>query len=343
MIHPMRWLFILISLAANLPAQPAPGIVAGTVTDPDGRPVRGLLLQAVNLATKAPYRVTSSANGEYSIAQLPPGTYELSTQILANRYRPFVRENLRVTSGQTVKVDIQLREGIALNTVGDGSDFFRATAAAASKLVPPVGATPRMKDGKPDFSGYWAAAGPSDPGVPEFQDWSAALSKKRLDDDLKELPSAYCLPTGVTYAVVFAIAQRVVQSPALLVMFSEAPQPPRQIFLDGRSHPSDPIPTWLGHSVGRWEGDTLVVDSTGFNDRSWLDLNGHPHTEQLHVVERYRRPDLGHMELEMTVQDPGALKAPWIMKRTYLLNPKDDVLETVCAENEKDQQHAFRK
>ena len=129
----MRWLFILVSLTANLPAQPAPGTVAGTVTDPDGRPVRGLLLQAVNKATRVPYRTTSSADGEYSIAQLPPGTYELSTQILANRYRPFVRENLRIGGGQTIKVDIQLREGIALNTVGDGSDFFRAAAAKASK------------------------------------------------------------------------------------------------------------------------------------------------------------------------------------------------------------------
>jgi hypothetical protein len=125
-------------------------------------------------------------------------------------------------------------------------------------------------------------------------------------------------------------------------MFSEG-QLPRQIFLDGRSHPSDPNPTWLGHSVGRWEGDTLVVDSIGFNDKTWLDLNGHPHTEMLHLVEWYRRPDLGHLELELRVEDSGALKKPWIIKRTYNLDPKEDIMEAVCMENEKDAQHLFGK
>ena len=125
-------------------------------------------------------------------------------------------------------------------------------------------------------------------------------------------------------------------------MFSEG-QLPRQVFLDGRSHPIDPNPTWLGHSVGSWDGDALVIDSIGFNDRSWLDFNGHPHTEMLHVVERYGRPDLGHLELEMTVEDPGALKKPWIIKRTYILDPKEDIMESVCTENEKDAQHVFSK
>ena len=125
-------------------------------------------------------------------------------------------------------------------------------------------------------------------------------------------------------------------------MFSEG-QFPRQIFLDGRSHPPEPNATWFGHSVGRWNEDTLVVDTIGFNDRSWLDMNGHPHTEMLHVVERYRRPDLGHLELEMIVEDSAALKRPWIIKRTYILDPKDDILEAVCTENEKDALHVFTK
>ena len=100
---------------------------------------------------------------------------------------------------------------------------------------------------------------------------------------------------------------------------------PRQIYLDGRSHPKDPNPVWLGHSIGRWEGDTLVVDSVGFNNRPWVD-SSHSLTEKLHLVERYRRPDLGHLELEMTAEDAGALKSPWMIKRTYVLDLNDDIM-----------------
>ncbi len=348
----MRWLILSVSLAANLSAQQVvTGAISGTITDPDSRAVPRIPVQAVDAATKVVYRATSSATGEYSIAQLPAGTYQLTAQVSTAAFRPFVRDDLRISPGQTVKLDIRLEEGIALNTLGDGRDFFQLSATR-SGLAPPGGAAPRMQDGKPDLSGYWAAGGfgpgaillgaQSDLGAPEFQDWAAELSRKRLADNLRDMPSARCLPGGIVAAVTNGTPQKVVHTPALLLMFSDG-QFPRQIFLDGRSHPSDANPTWLGHSVGRWEGDTLVVDSIGFNDKTWLDLNGHPHTEMLHVVERYRRPDLGHLELELTAEDPGALKKPWIIKRTYTLDPKDDVMEAVCMENEKDAQHLFGK
>ncbi len=348
----MRWLILSVSLAANLSAQQVvTGAISGTITDPDSRAVPRIPVQAVDAATKVVYRATSSATGEYSIAQLPAGTYQLTAQVSTAAFRPFVRDGLRITPGQTVKLDIRFEEGIALNTLGDGRDFFQVRAAR-SGLVPPTGAAPRMPDGKPDLSGYWAAGGfgpgailqgaASDLGAPEFQDWAAELSGKRLADNLRDMPSARCLPGGIVNAVNNGIPQKVVQTPGLLVMFSEG-QLPRQIFLDGRSHPSDPNPAWLGHSVGRWEGNTLVVDSIGFNDKTWLDLNGHPHTEMMHLVERYRRPDLGHLELELTVEDSGALKQPWIIKRAYTLDPMDDVMEAVCMENEKDAQHLFRR
>jgi hypothetical protein len=346
----MRWLILSVSLAANLQAQQVvTGAIAGTITDPDGRAVGRVPVQAVNVATKLVYRATSSAAGEYSIAQLPAGTYQLTTQVSTAAFRPFVRDNLQITPGPTVKLDIHMEEGIALNTLGDGRDFFQVRG---SGLAPPTGDAPRMQDGKPDLSGYWAAGGfgpgaillgaQSDLGAPEFNDWAAELSKKRLADNLRDLPSARCLPGGIVATVTNGTAERVVQTPGLLVMLTEG-QLPRQIFLDGRKHPSDPYPTWFGHSVGRWEGDTLVVDSIGFNDRTWLDLNGHPHTEMLHLVESYRRPDLGHLELELRVEDPGVLKKPWIIKRTYNLDPKEDIMEAVCMENERDAQHLFGK
>jgi hypothetical protein len=348
----MRWLILSVSLAGSLAAQQVvTGTIAGTITDPDDRAVPRILVQAINVTTKAAYRATSSTKGEYSIAQLPAGTYQVTVRVSAAGYRPFVRDGLQITTGQTVKLDIHLEEGVALNTLGDGRDFF-AAIAESGRVVPPAGATPRMQDGKPDLSGYWSAGGfgpgavvtgaASDLGAPEFQDWAEELSRKRLADDLRDFPSAHCWPGGIVMTVNNGGPQRLVQTPTLLVTYSEG-QLPRQIFLDGRSHPKDPNPAWWGHSVGHWEGDTLVVDSIGFNDKTWLDLNGHPHTEAMHLVERYRRPDLGHLELELTVEDAGALKTPWIIKRTYNLDPKDDIMEAVCTENEKDAQHVFRK
>ena len=338
----VRWLMLAAFLAARLGAQPVvTGTISGTITDPDGRPVPRIAVQAANLAAKAVYRATSSEVGEYSIPQLPAGTYQVTAQVSPVAFQPFVRENLRITPGQTVKLDIRLEEGIALNTLGDGRDFSAARAGRA-RIVPPTGAAPRMTDGKPDLSGFWVAGGVSDLGAPEFEDWAEALYRKHLADDLKDAPTAHCWPSGIVWAATMATPQRAVQSPGLLVMFSEG-QLPRQIFLDGRSHPSDPSPTWLGHSVGRWDEDTLVVDTVGLNDKTWLDMSGHPHTEKLHVVERYRRPDLGHMELELTVEDSGALKKPWIIKRAYILSQNDDVMEAVCTENEKDAQHVFAK
>jgi hypothetical protein len=118
----------------------------------------------------------------------------------------------------------------------------------------------------------------------------------------------------------------------------------RQIFMDGRGHPKDVNPTWTGHAIGRWEGDTLVVDKVGFNDKTWLDNDGHPHTEMLHIIERYRRPDKGHLEMETTVEDPGTLAKPWTQKRIADLAPGDEeVLEFICNENNRDPDHMVGK
>jgi hypothetical protein len=116
----------------------------------------------------------------------------------------------------------------------------------------------------------------------------------------------------------------------------------RQIFTDGRKHPVDPQPTWMGYSVGKWEGDTLVVDTTGFNDRTWLDDGGHPHSDALHVTERFRRIDFGHMELGITIDDPKMYTKPWSATVPYNLLPDTELIEYVC-ENEKDLPHMVGK
>jgi hypothetical protein len=116
----------------------------------------------------------------------------------------------------------------------------------------------------------------------------------------------------------------------------------RQVYTDGRKLPVDPQPAWLGYSVGKWEGDTLVVDSSGFNDRSWLDAYGHPHSEALRIQERFHRRDFGHMDLQLTIDDPKMYTRPFAIKVTEVLLPDTDILEYVC-ENETDRAHLPRK
>ena len=109
----------------------------------------------------------------------------------------------------------------------------------------------------------------------------------------------------------------------------------RQVFLDGREHPRDPNPTWQGHAVGRWDHGALVIDTIGFNDRSWLSYAGHPHTEAMRLTETLRRPDAGHLEIEVVVHDPGAFSKPWKTVRVYELTPADEIQEYICSENNK--------
>jgi len=126
-----------------------------------------------------------------------------------------------------------------------------------------------------------------------------------------ENPTARCLPWGPLLDGPFPF--KFVQSPSVIVVLIEDIFSYRQIFLDGRGHPKDGDPTWMGHSIGRWEGDTLVVDSAGFNNESWTPM-GRPHTDQLHIIERFRRIDAGHLDYEMTIDDPGTYAKPWTIK-----------------------------
>jgi hypothetical protein len=135
---------------------------------------------------------------------------------------------------------------------------------------------------------------------------------------------------------------RIMQNQILLAVLYEEDLP-RQIYLDGRKHPDESLSPFVGHSVGKWEGDTLVVDTVGFNDKTWLE-NGFPHSENMHVTERWVRKDLGHLEIEFTVEDPGTFKAPWTIKKaTELAGPDEEVGQYVCTENNRDVPHLVGK
>ena len=201
---------------------------------------------------------------------------------------------------------------------------------------------PRTADGKPDLSGVWRGAGPlyrfniaQDLKPEDIQPWAEELFLQRVRDSRKDSPLAKCLPVSVPFHDFFNLT-RIVQTPALIVMLYESPNSPhRTIFTDGRELPKDPNPTWLGYSIGRWEGDTLVVTSAGFNDRAWLDSAGHPQTESLRITERFRRRDFGHMDFEITIDDPKVFTRPFTIKTERLLAPDTDLLEDVC-DNERD-------
>jgi hypothetical protein len=203
---------------------------------------------------------------------------------------------------------------------------------------------PRTPDGKPDLSGLWQRISPKyatnitadlEPG--EVPTWAEALVKQRMEDLGKDHMALQCLPWGPNYSNSDRKA-KIIQTPGLIVMLDED-LTYRQIFLDGRALETNPNPAWMGYSVGHWEGSTLVVESFGFNDRTWLDRNGHPHTEALRTTERYRRPDFGHLEIDVTLDDPAVYTRPWTVTLRAQLAPDTELLEYVCNESSGGREH----
>jgi hypothetical protein len=219
---------------------------------------------------------------------------------------------------------------------------------------------PRV-NGRADLSGVWVPDGdPLPPGVeaievglefprhminiaadleggqPPMRPEAAKIFESRLNT---EAPGAYCKPTGVPHLNAIVLPYKIVQTPSLVLVLYEENTVFRQIFLDGRKPVSDAVPRFMGYSTGRWEGDELVVDTVGVTDQSWLDGMGHPHTDRMRITERFRRRDAGHLEIQTTIDDPGAYTSPFTYTVKATLVPEDDLLEYFCSENEKDAEH----
>jgi hypothetical protein len=219
---------------------------------------------------------------------------------------------------------------------GGGLGLFRNQAA------PPSGTAPKLADGTPDLSGVWLGGGGSDADIANPRSlkpgdkvimlpWAEALVKTRQS---KEDPEANCLPAGIPRGSPYP--WRLVQTPThYFILFEGNIHSYRQIFMNAK-HPADPDPTWFGHSVGHWEGNTLIVDTVGFNDKFWFDYVGHPHTEKLHTVERYTRTDEGHMAIEVTIEDPGTYTQPFTTVGRAQLMSGAELLEYICQENNQD-------
>ena len=235
--------------------------------------------------------------------------------------------------------------------------------------------SPRASNGKPDLSGLWqveptpfdemtrlfgegldALSVPGDdlhtfskytisiladfkPEEAPIRPEAAQIVQRRIDTFGRENPTTQCLLGGIPFGGLLPFPNKFIQTPSVIVILQEADGALRQIFTDGRKHTADPQPSWMGYSVGKWEGDSLVVDTVGFNDKGWLDGLGHPRSEALHVLERYRRRDFGHMDVQVTIDDPQMYTRPFSIKYTVDLVPDSEIAEYVCAENEKDRAH----
>jgi len=234
---------------------------------------------------------------------------------------------------------------------------------------------PRAANGRPDLSGVWQIE-PPPPGEIErlygpvglgevlgddlrdqnkyffnlFVDFkqgeeplrpeAAAQTLRNRQNIIAESPVARCLPYALPNRYFNARPFKIFQTPEATLMYFELDGAFRQIHTDGRPLPVDPFPAWMGYSIGKWEGDTLVVDTAGFNDKTWLDVRGHPHSQALRVQERFHRRNFGQMDIEATVDDPITLTKPVTVKFTVLLIPNSDVLENFCSEGERDQLYA---
>jgi len=226
-----------------------------------------------------------------------------------------------------------------------------------------AGPTPRLADGHPDLGngkGSWnpriieniAGVGPGGPNrspvekivdVP-FQPWAKTLYEQRLANLSKDDPEGHCLPPGIPRMMATPFPFQIFQAAdRVIFLFEGGAHVWRTIYTDGRPHPKDPNPTYLGDSVGHWEGDTLVVDVIGFNDRTWLDQDGHPHSEALHIIEKYTRTDELTLHYEATIDDPKAYTKPWTTSYTIPWQPGVEPYEYICQENNKDLDHLVGK
>jgi len=215
------------------------------------------------------------------------------------------------------------------------------TADGKPNLSAPV---PRTADGKPVLAGLWRTA-PGGPGVGDiarnlkepvpFQPWAEKLYQERRANDSRDDPTARCVVGGVPRSDLVGYPFRILQVPGMVAILYEAVHSYRQIFTDGRELPVDPNPAWFGYSVGRWEGDVFVVQTTGFNDNVWLDNAGKPATERLRVTERFIRKNFGSMDIEITIDDPKAYTKPWTVTQPYAFQADTELLEYICNENNK--------
>jgi len=211
---------------------------------------------------------------------------------------------------------------------------------------------PRMSDGRVDISGIWqptsrqflsiVSAGFDGKELP-FQPWAEKLYQQRRATESIDDPTGNCIPGGLPRSDAVPYPFKIINADKMVIILYEAVHGYRQVFTDGRDLPKDPNPTWMGYSIGHWEGDAFVAQTAGFNDHGWIDNDGRPATDAERVTERFERKDFGHMNIVITVDDPKAYTKPWTVTEVFKLLPDTELLEYVCGENNKDLKHLVGK
>jgi Carboxypeptidase regulatory-like domain len=319
-------------VVAVLPTQNT-GSLTGLISYPDGSRVPNAPIQVKARTTGSVAQTFSKSDGSYDIPNLAGGTYDFTIAMPCCAYARFNQE-IRIEPGKAAHLNASLTETVNGATLGD--DPARNADAMLKRAKVPQKAAPRTAAGVPDLSGVWLLRDDPYPESPELLPETNAR-RIELAKDPRNATHSRCLPgpppiPGASSPFI----GKIVQTPSLLVVLFEDYPGFRQIFIDGRKHPDPWNPAWMGHSVGRWERDTLVVDTVGFNDMSLLGGIGggpYPHTEALHMTERYRRINYGTMELKVTFEDPQAFTKPYHENLTLLLAPQEELLEFVCENN----------
>lgn len=338
MIRRRSWLvFVCLTLQAQTPPL---GSLKGAISLPDGTAAPNAPIQVQNKMSGAIARTRSDANGRYVFSNLAVGTWAFTLQMPCCAYASVKREVV-IAPDKGSQLDVALVETINGSTLGD--DPGRNADAMRKRQRVPSKPTPHTPGGTPDFSGVWLLTDDPYPEEPQLLP-AAEARQKLLAADPRNAPHNRCLPgppplPGASSPFI----AKFVQNPSVLVALFEDYPGFRQIFLDGRKHPDPFNPSWMGHSIGQWQKsesgtskDVLVVDTVGFNDMTLLGGIGggpFPHTEALHMTERYHRSDYGHMELSVTFEDPQAFAKPYHENLTMTLAPQEELLEFVCENN----------
>jgi hypothetical protein len=311
-------------------AQVGAGTLSGKVIDPDGVAVARLEADVIltDPVSGKTFVGHLSREGLYRVEGLPAATYDLDLTVPSRIYERYSRKAVAVRANESVLLDLRLDWGMNLGTIGDDPLLQGSDLRAKTKNV--NGPVPRTPEGRPDLSGVWINFGDSYAGAVPMQAWA-----QQLFDEVRKIkqdtPGAYCLPqSGLMTTTNYPY--KIVQTPTLVVqLIEDMVISHRQIYLDGRGHPDADAwnPSWFGHSIGHWEGDTLVVETTGFNE---VTPGFGIHTENLAVIEKYTRRSYGLLDIEITAVDKDAWTGPWKRSLRAGLAEGTEIVEFVCAE-----------
>ena len=332
MINASRVLMLLgLMLTMALALAQAQTTLTGTVTGFDGETMVNVPVQVEYLETSRSLYTNTDNQGGFTFTELAPGVYTLSIAMPCCAYEGFTEEEIEVAAGSTRTFNVTLKEGFSLSTLGDDPATI-ANIVRDRQVIPDL-PVPRLGNAKPDLSGVWLVNSDPFPQKPQALPWAEKVLEERNANGQRDNPHNSCLPGGLPVPSGGSpFIGKFVHTDELLVVLLEDVPGFRQVFVDGRSQPEDPNPSWMGHSIAHWDGETLVVDTVGFNDRGWT-AGGYPRSEAMHMTERYQRPTYGLMTAVVTIEDEAVFQAPWVRNMSFDLAPQEELIEFVCENN----------